>query len=140
MRLFKRWSKAFGEILRAVDHLPAKQTVPPRANYHAAASRARAILERIRRGEYEFSSVEITEILKHNNWLGCRQSWFESVKATGDGMVEVRLQVPVLGEVSLVFWFSGHFPGMPVRTATLSDGHEVETTEVIAVMDPSESA
>ena len=103
LRLFKRWGKAFGEILRAVDHLPAKKNVSPRPNYHAAASRARAILERIRRGEYEFSSVEITEILKHNNWLGCRQSWFESVEATGDGMVEVRLQVPMLGKVSLLF-------------------------------------
>ncbi len=41
------------------------------------------------------------------------------------------------GEVSLVFWFSEDFPGMPVRSATVSDGREVETTVVTAV---SESA
>ncbi len=41
------------------------------------------------------------------------------------------------GEVTLVFWFSSQFPGMPIRSATVSDGHEVETTMVIAVMDPS---
>ena len=41
------------------------------------------------------------------------------------------------GEVTLVFWFSSQFPGMPIRSATMSDGHEVETTMVTAVMDPS---
>lgn len=41
------------------------------------------------------------------------------------------------GEVTLVFWFSDKHPGMPVRSATLSDGHEVETTIVTAVADPS---
>ncbi|PKQ18211.1 MAG: hypothetical protein CVT68_04530 [Actinobacteria bacterium HGW-Actinobacteria-8] len=41
------------------------------------------------------------------------------------------------GEVTLVFWFSGEHPGMPMRYATVSDGHEVETTEVTAVMDPT---
>lgn len=37
------------------------------------------------------------------------------------------------GEVTLVFWFSSQYPGMPVRYATVSDGHEVESTEVVAV-------
>jgi hypothetical protein len=37
------------------------------------------------------------------------------------------------GEVTLVFWFSEQFPGMPIRYATVSDGHEVESTEVVAV-------
>ncbi len=40
------------------------------------------------------------------------------------------------GEVTLVFWFSSEYPGMPIRYATVSDGHEVETTTVTAVMDP----
>ena len=37
------------------------------------------------------------------------------------------------GEVTLVFWFSAQFPGMPIRSATVSDGSEVETTVVAAV-------
>ena len=37
------------------------------------------------------------------------------------------------GETTLVFWFAEAYPGMPVRNATLSDGHEVETTTVVAV-------
>ncbi len=41
------------------------------------------------------------------------------------------------GEVTLVFWFSGQFPGMPIRSATVSEGREVETTTVTAVTDPS---
>jgi len=41
------------------------------------------------------------------------------------------------GEVTLVFWFSSEFPGTPIRHATVSDGHEAETTIVTAVMDPS---
>jgi hypothetical protein len=42
------------------------------------------------------------------------------------------------GEVSLVFWFSSQFPGMAVRSATLSDGHEVESAMVTAVTGPSD--
>lgn len=40
------------------------------------------------------------------------------------------------GEVTLVFWFSAQYPGTPIRYATVSDGHEVESTEVTAVTDP----
>ncbi len=40
------------------------------------------------------------------------------------------------GEVTLVFWFSAQFPGMPLRYATVSDGREVETAAVTAVSDP----
>lgn len=41
------------------------------------------------------------------------------------------------GEVTLVFWFSSEYPGMPIRSATVSDGREVETTVVAAVSGPS---
>lgn len=37
------------------------------------------------------------------------------------------------GETTLAFWFAAAHPGMPIRTATLSDGVEVEVTTVVAV-------
>jgi hypothetical protein len=41
------------------------------------------------------------------------------------------------GEVTLVYWFSDEYPGMPIRYATMSAGREVETTVVTAVSDPA---
>ena len=40
------------------------------------------------------------------------------------------------GEVTLMFWFSAKYPGPPIRSATVSDGREVESTVVTAVSDP----
>lgn len=37
------------------------------------------------------------------------------------------------GETTLAYWFSAAHPGMPVRSATLSDGVEVEVTTVVAI-------
>ena len=103
MGLFKRWGKALGKIVRAVDNLPAKHTPPVLADYPETASRAREMLERIRHGEYEFSGEEINGILKRNNWLGGRQACFESLKVAGDSLLEVRMILPMLGKVSLLF-------------------------------------
>ncbi len=105
MNTIKRWGKALGKILRAVDNLPAKRhaSVPAPVDQQVAATRARDMLERIRRGEYEFSGSEISEILKKKNWLGDRQSWFDSLTALEDSQVEVRMKVPGLGMVSIIF-------------------------------------
>jgi hypothetical protein len=37
------------------------------------------------------------------------------------------------GETTLAYWFAAAHPGMPVRSATLSDGIEVEVTTVVAI-------
>ncbi len=37
------------------------------------------------------------------------------------------------GETTLAYWFAATHPGMPVRSATLSDGVEVEVTTVVAI-------
>ena len=103
MRIFKRWGKALEKIVRAVGNLPAKHMPPVAEDQPVAASRARAMLERIRRGEYEFSASEISEILKKNNWLGCHQACFEALKISGDSLVDVRMKVPMLGKISIQF-------------------------------------
>ena len=103
MNLIKKWGRALDKIVRAVDTLSVQRQVTSPMPHTVAASRARKILERIRHGEYEFSDAEISEILKKNNWLGCHQSWFESLQASGDSLVEVCLQVPLLGKVAVHF-------------------------------------
>lgn len=102
MGMFNRWGKAIGRIVRAVDSLPAKRTDPVSAELPVVASRARAMLERIRRGEYEFSASEISEILKKNNWLGRHQECFESLDVSGDSLVEVGMNVPLLGKIMML--------------------------------------
>ena len=103
MGVIKRWGKALDKILRVVDNVATKRRSSVSANQQITASRAREMLERIRRGEYAFSGAEVSEILRNNNWLGCRQSWFESLIVSGDNQVEVRLQVPMLGKVDMKF-------------------------------------
>jgi len=103
MSVMKRWGKALGKILRAVDSLPAKRPVPALGDHQMTASRAREMLERIRHGEYEFSGAEISEILKNNNWLGCHQSWFESLIVSDASLIEIRMTVPILGKLAIVF-------------------------------------
>ena len=100
--MFKRWGQALNRIVRAVDNLPAKRTPAKTPVQAVAAVRAREMLERIRRGEYEFSGAEICEILQRNNWLGTHEGWFESLNIPGDNMVELRLRIPWLGEVAVV--------------------------------------
>lgn len=102
MSWLKLWGRALKKIVRGVDSLPA--TRPPLASskQQEAASHAREMLERMRRGEYEFTGAEISEILKKNSWLWRHQAWFESFAASGDSLVEVRLKVPMLGKVSTI--------------------------------------
>ena len=102
MGIFNRWGKALGRIVRAVDSLPAQRPAAASDGRPVVASRARAMLERIRRGEYEFSASEISEILKKNNWLGQHQDCFESLDVSGDSMVEVGMKVPLLGNLKMM--------------------------------------
>ena len=64
--MFRRWGQALNRIVRAVDSLPAKRTPVKKPVQAVAAVRAREMLERIRRGEYEFSGSEICEILQRS--------------------------------------------------------------------------
>ena len=95
--MFRRWGQALNRIVRAVDSLPAKRTPVKKPVQAVAAVRAREMLERIRRGEYEFSGSEICEILQRSNWVGSNEGWFESLNIPGDNLVELKLRVPVLG-------------------------------------------
>jgi hypothetical protein len=89
-------------IVHAVDSLPAKRPAAKPPVQEVAAVRAREMLERIRRGEYEFSGSEICEILQRNNWLGTHEGWFESLNIPGENLVELHLCVPVLGRLVVV--------------------------------------
>jgi len=102
MSWVKQWVQALKKIVRAVDSSPAARPPLDSSRQKVAASHAREMLERMRRGEYEFSGTEISEILKKNSWLGCHQARFESFAASGDSLVEVRLKVPMLGKVSII--------------------------------------
>ena len=104
--MLKRWGQALNRIVRAVDSLPAKRP-PAKTPVQAVASvRAREMLERIRRGEYEFSGAEICEILQRNSWLGTHEGWFESLNIPGDNLVELNLRVPLLGRLIVVAMIS----------------------------------
>jgi hypothetical protein len=102
MSFWSRLGKTLGKIARTAEKLPATsppmlQTPSPVASIHA-----REMLEQMRRGEYEFSGIEVSEIIRKSLWLGTRQSWFEELVAVGDSQIEVRLKVPRLGNISLV--------------------------------------
>ena len=104
--MFRRWGQALNRIVRAVDSLPVKRTPVKKPVQAVAAVRAREMLERIRRGEYEFSGSEICEILQRSNWVGSNEGWFESLNIPGDNLVELKLRVPVLGRLAVVAMIS----------------------------------
>ena len=93
-----------GVVSKLVAALRRKNVVSPKKSVHAkdtTAARAKEILSAIRRGEYKFSALELSAILKENNWLGSRQSWFESLEIVGDQRVKFNLVVPSVGRVGL---------------------------------------
>jgi hypothetical protein len=102
MSFLSRLGKALGKIAHTAEKPPA--TAPPilQIPSQIASVHAREMLEQMRRGEYEFSGTEVSEIIRKSLWLGARQSWFEELVAVGDSQIEVRLKVPQLGNISLV--------------------------------------
>jgi hypothetical protein len=90
-----------------------------------AGSRAREMLEKIRRGEYAFTSAEVSEILNRLHWLGRWQARFVSIEAVADHLVTVQLSVPLLGRIFLTLcivdlWHDSRVSSLDFQVATLS--------------------
>ncbi len=99
MSIWGIWGRSLGRIAKAYRQLPKKSVKTP---VDPTAIRAREILATIRRGEYEFSSSELNEILKRTPWLGRRQSWFESIEAISGQQVKLKLAVPLIGQTTFI--------------------------------------
>ena len=60
------------------------------------------MLGKIRRGKYEFSATEVSEIIKDKQWLGSWQPYFVSLLAKTENHVEIYLAVPLLGNICIL--------------------------------------
>jgi hypothetical protein len=100
MSIFDIWDGLFGKAKTKKN--PAKPqdylVTPP----DPASTRAKEMLGKIRRGKYEFSATEISEIIKDRNWLGSWQHYFVSLLAKAENRVEIYLVVPILGNICIL--------------------------------------
>lgn len=124
MGFLRRWGSALNRIAKTVGRLPKSRRQVPVKPSETAAVRARKILATIRRGEYEFSSQELSDIIKRRNWLGGWQGWFESLEAAAGQRLILRLAIPGLGKVVLTIlvadlWHDHRVSSLDFRLAGL---------------------
>lgn len=98
MNLFKLFS---GLLEKA--RIPQKSMTARRLSATAtpapASTRAKAMLGKIRRGQYEFSAMEISEIIVDKKWFGSWQQYFLSLVASAPNRIELQWNIPVFGRL-----------------------------------------
>ena len=99
MSMFNLWDRLFGKTKQKNAGAIAPKPEPSISQPDPASTRAKEMLEKIRRGKYEFTGAEISEILKEKIWLGSWQRFFVALEAKTDNRIELYWTVPLLGKI-----------------------------------------